>query len=65
MKKINYTIKNLILILSSVLFLTSCQKKLTPEQQLFLDFAKLEDKYNNTLYYNNFDLNSVYTKQAT
>jgi hypothetical protein len=42
----------------SLLF--SCKNGLNDRQKLFLDYAKLEDKYHNTGYYRNLDLHNIY-----
>ncbi len=52
------TIQALSILL--VLVLSSCQKKLSEEQKLFLDFGKLEDSYSGYGYYYNLDLHSNY-----
>ena len=40
----------------------SCTSGLNDRQKLFLDYAKLEDKYHGTGFYHNFDLYDVNTK---
>ncbi|MGQ7856248.1 hypothetical protein ACUN24_18600 [Pedobacter sp. WC2501] len=56
----------LIICLSISFFVSiltsSCTSGLNDRQKLFLDYAKLEDKYHGTGYYHNFDLYDVNTK---
>ncbi|WP_018627357.1 hypothetical protein [Niabella aurantiaca] len=46
------------------LFLVSCKNELSEEQKVFLDFAKLEDRYSGTQFYTNLYLND-YTLPET
>lgn len=45
-----------LIIILATLFLIGCKPDLDDRQKLFLEYAKLEDKYHNTGYYRNLDL---------
>lgn len=47
----------------SILF--SCKKGLNDRQKVFLDYAKLEDKYHGTGYFRNLDLHNIYIDEPS
>ncbi|WP_316805235.1 hypothetical protein [Pedobacter nototheniae] len=48
----------------TVIFLSACKSGLNERQKLFLDYAKLEDKYHSTGFYRNLDLYDANTDPA-
>lgn len=51
-----------VILVFSILLITACKQGLDERQQLFLDYAKLEDRYHNTGFYKNLDLYNLNTE---
>lgn len=49
----------------TIILLSACKSGLNEKQKLFLDYAKLEDKYHSTGFYRNVDLYNVNIDSAT
>ena len=50
-----------VLLFFSLLLISACKQGLDERQKLFLDYAKLEDRYGNTGFYQNLDLYNLNT----